>query len=262
MIQPVLLQAFASTPVQVATAQRAGEAASCADCGQTVAPSADQPVDELELSEQALAAAQQAEAASPPPPPREAEEADPNDATSSESDGAEADATAGEEGHGRPVRGEKPPEGEESEAAAASDLTEEEQQQVSELKSRDREVRSHEQAHLAAAGPHATGGPSYEYQEGPDGQRYAVGGEVGIDTSPVSGDPEATIQKAQQIRAAALAPATPSSQDQAVAAAATQMESQARAELSKQNQIPQSAAASYGESEEASLTGALLDLVA
>ena len=113
-------------------------------------------------------------------------------------------------------------------------LSEEEQQQVEKLKARDREVRAHEQAHKAAAGGYATSGPTYEYQSGPDGKRYAVGGEVGIDTSPVSGDPEATIRKAQVIRRAALAPAEPSSQDQRVAAQAARMEAEARQELSKQ----------------------------
>ncbi|KUJ73576.1 hypothetical protein AVO42_12225 [Thiomicrospira sp. XS5] len=110
------------------------------------------------------------------------------------------------------------------------------QRVISELKSRDREVKAHEQAHLAAGGRHVTGGASYSYQTGPDGQRYAVGGEVGIDTSPVSGDPEATLSKAQQIRAAALAPAEPSSQDLKVAAQATQMAAQARAEIAQKNQ--------------------------
>lgn len=110
------------------------------------------------------------------------------------------------------------------------------QRVISELKSRDREVKAHEQAHLAAGGRHVTGGASYSYQTGPDGQRYAIGGEVGIDTSPVSGDPEATLSKAQQIRAAALAPAEPSSQDLKVAAQATQMAAQARAEIAQKNQ--------------------------
>ena len=107
-------------------------------------------------------------------------------------------------------------------------------QQVQELKTRDREVRQHEQAHLAAAGQHAKGGPSFTFQQGPDGKRYAVGGEVQIDTSPVANDPQATIQKAQQIQAAASAPAEPSSQDRKVAAQAAQMASQARVELAQQ----------------------------
>ena len=74
------------------------------------------------------------------------------------------------------------------------------------------------QAHMAAAGGNARGGPSYEYQTGPDGKRYAVGGEVSIDASAVSGDPKATIRKAQQVCRAALEPGDPSGQDRSVAA--------------------------------------------
>ena len=119
------------------------------------------------------------------------------------------------------------------------ELSDEEKQQVSELQQRDIEVKAHEAAHLAAAGGLAQGSASYEYQEGPDGNSYAVGGEVSIDTSPVEGDPEATITKSQQIRNAALAPASPSSQDYKVAAAASQMEAQAREELAKDQQVTQ-----------------------
>ncbi|GIX36186.1 MAG: hypothetical protein KatS3mg126_1965 [Lysobacteraceae bacterium] len=108
------------------------------------------------------------------------------------------------------------------------------QAELARLAARDREVRAHEQAHLAAGGPLVTRGPSYTYRTGPDGRRYAVGGEVGIDTSPVRGDPQATLDKAQRIRAAALAPARPSAQDQAVAAEAARMETAARAELARQ----------------------------
>ena len=109
-------------------------------------------------------------------------------------------------------------------------LTEEEQKQVTELKMRDREVRAHEMAHKGAAGQY--GGPvSYDYQGGPDGRRYAVGGEVSIDSSSVAGDPEATIQKMQIIARAALAPAQPSGQDRAVAAQAQQTAAQARRDL-------------------------------
>jgi hypothetical protein len=118
-----------------------------------------------------------------------------------------------------------------SDASTIGELSEEEQEVVDELQARDREVRTHEQAHLSAAGPYAKGGPTYDYQQGPDGQRYAVGGQVSIDTSPVDGDPEATIAKARVVRAAALAPAEPSAQDRAVAAAATKLEAQALQEL-------------------------------
>ena len=53
----------------------------------------------------------------------------------------------------------------------------------------------------------------------PDGQRYAVAGEVRIDTSP-EGDPRATLDKAERILRAAHAPSHPSPADRRVAAKA------------------------------------------
>lgn len=111
-----------------------------------------------------------------------------------------------------------------------------ERDQIQQLAARDREVRAHEQAHAAVAGQYASS-PTYSFVRGPDGVSYAVGGEVKIDTSPIPGDPEATLRKAQQLRRAANAPAEPSSQDGRVAAQATQMEQQARAELREQQAI-------------------------
>ena len=119
------------------------------------------------------------------------------------------------------------------EATPGGELTPDEQEVVNELRVRDAEVRSHEAAHMAAGGG-LTGGMSLSYQVGPDGKRYAVGGEVSIDASPGS-SPEETVLKAQRIRAAALAPAEPSAQDRAVAARAGQMESDARAQLRVEN---------------------------
>ena len=115
-----------------------------------------------------------------------------------------------------------------------SELTPEERQQVQKLKQRDQEVRRHEAAHKAAAGSLAKGGASFEYTTGPDGRRYATGGEVQIDTSASSGDPRETIQKMEQVRRAALSPAEPSAQDQKVAAEAAATEAKARAELARQ----------------------------
>lgn len=104
---------------------------------------------------------------------------------------------------------------------------------ISQLKSRDAEVRTHESAHIAAGGRYITGGASYTYQKGPDGRQYAVGGEVGIDSSPIPGKPEETIAKMRIVRAAALAPAEPSGADLAVAGAAAQAEASAVAELAR-----------------------------
>jgi hypothetical protein len=116
----------------------------------------------------------------------------------------------------------------------ATEISEQDLQQLRQLKSRDLVVRAHEAAHLAAASGIVVGSASYSYQRGPDGVQYAVGGEVSIDTSKVAGDPNATLQKAQQIQAAALAPTQPSSQDRAVAARAAKMAIEAKAEISLQ----------------------------
>ena len=120
-------------------------------------------------------------------------------------------------------------------SGAAAELTPEQQQQVSQLKQIDAKVRAHEQAHISVGADLVLGGPTFSYQTGPDNRRYAVSGEVSIDTSPAR-TPEETIPKAQHIRATALAPADPSPQDHSVAAQASQMEQQARQELAIQQQ--------------------------
>ena len=118
-------------------------------------------------------------------------------------------------------------------------VAEQEQQdaeQIKELKARDTEVRIHEQAHATVGGQYA-GSPSYEYQRGPDGTNYAVGGEVQIDVAEIKGDPQATIEKMQTVRAAALAPQEPSGADRSIAADATQklMPQRKQVELASQS---------------------------
>ncbi|MDO9620206.1 MAG: putative metalloprotease CJM1_0395 family protein [Pseudomonas sp.] len=116
-----------------------------------------------------------------------------------------------------------------------------EQLEVTKLVSRDQEVRTHEQAHAAIGGRYA-GAPSYTYERGPDGKRYAVGGEVGIDTSPIPSDPEATLRKMEVVIRAALAPAEPSAQDRQVAAQAQAQMAEARALLAQQQRSEAEAA--------------------
>jgi len=106
---------------------------------------------------------------------------------------------------------------------------------LSELSAVDVKVKAHEAAHLAAGGGIVTGGANFSYTRGPDGKMYATGGEVPIDASEER-TPEATIQKARRIIAAALAPADPSPQDYKVAATAMIMEMKASLELSKEAQ--------------------------
>ncbi len=132
------------------------------------------------------------------------------------------------------------------EACAKCDLDEQEQREIRELQQRDRSVRAHEQAHKAAAGPHA-GPVSYSYTTGPDGRRYAVSGEVPIDVSPVEGDPQATIDKMQQVRRAALSPAEPSDADRQVAARAQELERAAQAELAARREDPHASGTEPGQ---------------
>jgi hypothetical protein len=102
---------------------------------------------------------------------------------------------------------------------------------LDQLRSRDSHVRSHEAAHVGAGGRYVRGGASFSYQTGPDGRQYAVGGEVGIDTSPIPGKPAETAEKMRVVRAAALAPSDPSAADLSIAAAAANAEAEALSEL-------------------------------
>ncbi|NNU16829.1 catalase [Parvularcula sp. ZS-1/3] len=128
------------------------------------------------------------------------------------------------------TRAEETPElGDKREERRAGELTDGEKAVVQKLKARDREVRAHEQAHKAVGGEYA-GAISYDYQRGPDGQNYAIGGSVPIDTS-TEPTPEETIIKMQVVIRAALAPAEPSGPDRAIAAAAQAKLAQAQADL-------------------------------
>ncbi len=114
-------------------------------------------------------------------------------------------------------------------------LTDEDRERVQVLRETDREVRAHEEAHSRAGGPYASS-PTFEYVRGPDGKRYAVSGEVQIDTSPIAGNPAATIRKMVTVVRAARAPAEPSAQDRKVAAQARAEKAEAQIELRQQEQ--------------------------
>lgn len=105
-----------------------------------------------------------------------------------------------------------------------------EKQIIRNLESRDKEVRNHERAHASVGGAF-TGSPSYSFEIGPNGKKYAVGGEVSVDVTPVAGNPKETIAKMKKIQAAALAPANPSAQDVRVAATASSIILESQAEL-------------------------------
>lgn len=114
-----------------------------------------------------------------------------------------------------------------------AELSDSQERAVKALESRDREVRAHEQAHKAAAGNLATSGASYSYQTGPDGKRYAIGGEVQIRLQTGS-TPEETIRQMERVTRAANAPLSPSGPDRAVAGQAARMLANARQQLASQ----------------------------
>lgn len=118
---------------------------------------------------------------------------------------------------------------------AGQALTLEQQEELLQMQQRDQEVRLHEQQHASVGGQH-TGSPQYEYTTGPDGKQYVVEGSVSVDLSPIAGDPNATIEKMRQVKAAALAPAEPSSADKEAAARADAHMAQATAELMQSSQ--------------------------
>jgi len=130
-------------------------------------------------------------------------------------------------------QGERAEVGGSSQAASSGEevLTNSELRKVEALQRIDREVRAHEMAHVAAGGRYVRSGARFQYKRGPDGQNYAVAGEVSIDTSAVPNDPAATAEKMDVVRRAALAPMDPSPQDLRVAARASQLRSEALMEL-------------------------------
>ncbi len=112
-------------------------------------------------------------------------------------------------------------------------LSEDEERLVTDLQSRDAEVRAHESAHQT--GGASTGAATFSYQQGPDGKMYAIGGEVSISFKTGS-NPQETIANAQAVIASALAPADPSGQDMAVASSAMVMMMKAQQQLAKEAQ--------------------------
>lgn len=125
-----------------------------------------------------------------------------------------------------------------SEPKTKDKLSSEEQQEISQLKARDAEVRAHEQAHIAAAAGLRTSAPSFNYETGPDGKKYAIGGEVNISFTR-SDDLQEDIQNAETMKAAALAPAQPSGQDMSVAKNADKIIEEDRQKLAQQGTEPE-----------------------
>lgn len=82
------------------------------------------------------------------------------------------------------------------------------------FKRADAQIRSHEQVHATIG--QTTAPISYNYQQGPDGKMYAVGGSVRFDTS-IPDDPKAAAFKLDQLAKAANGPVSPSGADTMIA---------------------------------------------
>lgn len=113
---------------------------------------------------------------------------------------------------------------EEEDGAAAKapngeELSREDEALLQKLQARDTKVRGHEAAHVMAAGGQAQGLPTYTYQTGPDGRRYAVGGSVNISMLR-TGDADHDARQANRAYRAAMATGEPSTRDMQTASLA------------------------------------------
>lgn len=91
------------------------------------------------------------------------------------------------------------------------------QRVLEKFKTKDAQIKAHEQAHAANAP--TVGGISYNYQQGPDGKMYAVGGSVRLDVS-IPQDPKSAELKLEQLKKSALSPSNPSGADLSIASQA------------------------------------------
>jgi hypothetical protein len=113
---------------------------------------------------------------------------------------------------------------------ALSSLSDQERAEVEALRKREREVRRSESAKLQQAKSLARG-PVYSYEVGPDGNVYAVDGEVIFDMKEVPGDPQRTAEKMSETRLALMAVPNPGPEERRLASEAARKEAVARAEI-------------------------------
>ncbi len=101
------------------------------------------------------------------------------------------------------------------------------QKAIEQLKSRDKEVRTHEAAHTTNPELIKIGSAQFDYTIGPDGKAYATGGKVTLSTGN-SKTPEEALSKAEALKKASMAPGDPSPQDLQALNSAVAMEFEAR----------------------------------
>jgi hypothetical protein len=95
------------------------------------------------------------------------------------------------------------------------------QRVLSKFKSTDAKIRTHEQSHAMKS--ETTAPIQYNYQMGPDGKMYAVGGSVRLDTSIPLNDPKAASFKLDKLKNSATAPDQMSGADSSIAIQANLM---------------------------------------
>jgi|GEM_PF-6044188 len=88
------------------------------------------------------------------------------------------------------------------------------------------------------AGPLVRGTPDYDYLIASDEKLYVQSGRISIDSSPVAGDPEATLQKARRLRNAYMGVPMPQTADHLAAGSAINMGINARKELISEASLP------------------------
>lgn len=98
---------------------------------------------------------------------------------------------------------------------------------IEQLKSRDKEVRSHEASHSISPELVKIGSAQFDYTIGPDGKAYATGGRVTLSTGSAM-TPEEALSKAEALKKASMAPGEPSTKDFQALNAAVAMEFEAK----------------------------------
>lgn len=88
------------------------------------------------------------------------------------------------------------------------------QRVLNKFKNKDSEIRTHEQTH--ASGAATTSAINYNYQVGPDGKLYAMGGSVRFDTS-IPNDPQSAKIKLEQLKDASSSVSSMSGADSSIA---------------------------------------------
>lgn len=117
--------------------------------------------------------------------------------------------------------------------SAALELSSDDLRRVRELERIDRVVRAQENVLRAVAPDVVRGEPTFEFELGPDGQRYAIEGDSHIEL-PKGAEPRVAAEEASRALRAALAASGGSSADTSIALRAAGIEARARAQIRRE----------------------------